>query len=254
MVMPLKGKRILITRDEKQAKEFADKVLQSGGTPVEIPLLQISCKGDEAIKKLRQTRETFRWLFFTSVNGVHCFFQFLGNGAIDNAFLADSKFAAVGRKTAQALESHGYQADFIPSTYSAEAMANEFFAIYPCIEEPVLIIRGNRSRDVLPLWLDKQGIHFQMVEVYETGYRFSEKDNLNAILKQYDLDVMTFTSPSSVDAFMEMKEVPVKNLPPSVCIGTTTEARASAFGLTNLLVPNEFTIDGMLKRMEEYYE
>ncbi|HLR62618.1 MAG TPA: uroporphyrinogen-III synthase [Lentibacillus sp.] len=254
MGLPLKDRRILITREEKQAKEFTYKVLQSGGISVEVPLLKISCKCDEAIRQLSQNRELFRWLFFTSANGVHCFFQLLKESDINHNFLAESKFAAVGHKTAHALEGYGCHAEFIPSTYTAEAITNEFFAEYAQIEEPVLIIRGNRSRSILPLWLKEQGIRFETVEVYETSVRFSENDKLNAVLKQQNLDAITFTSPSSVDAFMEMKEKQYVHFPPIVCIGTTTEVRASEWGLTNLLVPEEFTIDGMMILMEEYFE
>src|SRR5699024_10574796 len=248
------GKRILITREEKQAKEFAQKIMQSGGIPVEVPLLEISCKCHDACRKLNQNRELFKWLFFTSTNGVHCFFQMLEQSAMGNAFLAESKFAAVGRKTANALKSYGYRTDFIPTVYSAEAMTKEFFAKYSQIEEPVLFIRGNRSRDILPVWFKKQGVRFQQLEVYESRYRFSERAHLNEMLKQKNLDAITFTSPSSVDAFMEFKEQALNSLPPIVCIGTTTEERASDFGLTNCLVPNEFTVDGMLTCMEEFFE
>ncbi|WP_010531139.1 uroporphyrinogen-III synthase [Lentibacillus jeotgali] len=254
MALPLKNKRILITREEKQAKDFARKILQFGGIPVEVPLLKISCKRDEGIKELSQSPELFRWLFFTSANGVHCFFQLLKEEGINYNFLTGSKFAAVGCKTAHALENYGFQADFIPSTYSAEAMTHEFFVAYSRIEEPVLVIRGNKSRDILPCWLKEKGTRFETVEVYETGARFSKKDELNAILEQDNLDVLTFTSPSSIDAFMEMKEEQIRYLPPIVCIGTTTKDRASEWGLTHLLVPEEFTIDGMMTIMEEYFE
>ncbi|GGJ84210.1 uroporphyrinogen-III synthase [Lentibacillus kapialis] len=254
MVLPLNGKQILITREEKQAKEFTHQVMQSGGVPIEVPLLKITCKYDEVLAQLNKKRKLFRWLFFTSTNGVRCFFQILKESDISHDFLAESKFAAVGHKTARELESYGYQADFIPSTYSAESMTKDFFTEYSQIEEPVLIVRGNRSRNVLPLWLKGQEVQFETVEVYETGSHLSEKDNLNATLNRQNLDAITFTSPSSVDAFMEMKDKQYMNFPPIVCIGTTTKDRASEWELTNLLVPGEFTIDGMMTLMEEYFK
>ncbi|QKY69593.1 uroporphyrinogen-III synthase [Lentibacillus sp. CBA3610] len=254
MAAPLGGQKVLITREKKQAKEFARKVSQYGGIPVEVPLLKISCKYDEDVINLIQNQRQNKWLFFTSANGVDCFFQILNDYHVDQGLFSEAKFAVVGRKTARALESYGYRADFMPTTYNAETMTNEFFAGYAYMEEPVLLVRGNWSRNELPDWFQEHGIQFQTLEVYETGYHFAMKEKLNAILTQNDLDVITFTSPSSVDAFMKMKETKLNYNLPIACIGTTTEKRASEAGFVNLLVPDEFTIDGMLARMGDYFE
>ncbi|MFD1362909.1 uroporphyrinogen-III synthase [Lentibacillus salinarum] len=254
MVSVLQGKRILITREEKQANDFADKVLQYGGIPVLVPLLKIRCQHNQPNRQLLRNRDSYKWLFFTSTNGVHCFFNLLHEERMDHTCLSESKFAAVGRKTAQALETYGYQADFTPTTYNAETMTNEFFARHSHLEEPVLLIRGNLSRDILPNWFNNQGIRYQTMEVYATGYHDAMKDRLNATLKKHYLDAMTFTSPSSVDAFMTMKDVQLDNAVPVCCIGTTTEKRAAELGLGNLIVPDTFTIDDMLVRLENYFE
>ncbi|SFA68825.1 uroporphyrinogen-III synthase [Lentibacillus halodurans] len=253
MVYTLDGKRILITREESQAKEFSRQVSQHGGIPVEVPLLNIFCKCNKDNIWMIQNLERYQWIFFTSANGVHCFFQLLNEYSM-HPLLSKSKFAVVGRKTAHVLEKFGYRAEFIPTTYSAEAMTKEFFTMYSSMEEPVLLVQGNWSRNILPDWFQEQGICFQALEVYETSYHFTVSGQLNQLLSQNHIDVVTFTSPSSVDAFMEMKEVWCHHDLPIACIGTTTEQRASAYGLTNLIVPDEFTIEGMLARIGEYFE
>ncbi len=223
-------------------------MLEIGGIPVEVPLLKITCKaGQDEIRTL-QGNEHFSWLFFTSVNGVHCFFQLLDYYGIDKKVLVRSKFAAVGHKTAGALEKYGFQTDFIPSVYSAETMTNEFSLSNVYTDGPILLIRGNRSRNVLPDWFREKGIQFTQLEVYETGRNVSVKDELNHQLQQNNLDIITFTSPSSVEAFMDMKETNITADVLIACIGTTTGERAQDFGLRNLLIPDEFTIDGMLEK------
>ncbi|TRM12845.1 uroporphyrinogen-III synthase [Lentibacillus cibarius] len=255
MPFQLHGKKILITREEKQAKLFSHKVRKLGGIPIEVPLLQILCKGGREEMELLQRNEQFSWLFFTSVNGVHCFFTLLNHyGAATEEILAGSKFAAVGHKTARELEKHGFQADFIPSVYSAETMTKEFTLPNTYTDKPILLIRGNRSRNILPDWFKEQGIPFRQMEVYETGFNFAMKDELNRQLQQNKPDIITFTSPSSVEAFMKMKETQDKTDALIACIGTTTEERAMDFGLRNLLIPDEFTIDGMLDKMGSYIE
>ncbi|RYG74836.1 uroporphyrinogen-III synthase [Lentibacillus lipolyticus] len=248
----LYGKRILITREEKQAKIFSRKVIEQGGIPVEVPLLKISCRdGQEEMISYLQN-EHFGWLFFTSVNGVHCFFRLLDHYNVDKRTFAGSNIAAVGHKTASALDEHGFQTNFIPSVYSAETMTREFRLSDAQTDEPILLIRGNKSRNTLPDWFKEQGIRFVPLEVYETGCNFAATDELNAQLEQNKLDFITFTSPSSVEAFMTMKKPECTTDAQIACIGTTTGDRAREFGLHNLLIPDEFTIDGMLDNISSY--
>ncbi|GAB4073278.1 uroporphyrinogen-III synthase [Barrientosiimonas marina] len=253
MVSGLQGKQILITREEKQASVFADQISQYGGVPVQVPLLKITCQHHTSNKELLRSPGTYKWLFFTSANGVSCFFNFLSEEQAVQDFTAGSKFAAVGRKTARVLESYGYQADFIPTTYNAETMTREFFSEHTQLEEPVLLIQGNLSRRILPVWFNEQGIRYNTMEVYRTDVHHEMKDQLNATITQQRFDAITFTSPSSVNAFMEMKNVPLADATPICCIGTTTEQRAASFGFRNLLVPEEFTIGGMVRRLETYF-
>ncbi|SEQ14097.1 uroporphyrinogen-III synthase [Virgibacillus subterraneus] len=252
MSIPLHEKRILITREGNQAKEFSEKVIQHGGKPIEIPLLKISCKDIPENKQQLQNIHHYKWIFFTSSNGVACFFQLANQYKWMSNVFDKIKFATVGHKTAQTLEAYGCKSDFIPSIYNADAMATEFTARYTVIDEPLLIVRGNKSREVLPDWFTKHKIRFDTIEVYETTYNFRVKDELNQLLNQNKLDFITFTSPSAVEAFSEMKDGQIRKNQVFVCIGTTTKKRALEFGITNTLTPEQFTIDGMLEQIIDY--
>ncbi|MBP1947689.1 uroporphyrinogen-III synthase [Virgibacillus litoralis] len=252
MSVPLHEKRILITREENQAKEFSEKVKQHGGKPIEIPLLKISCKDKLENKQLLENIHHYKWIFFTSSNGVVCFFQFAKQYKWMSNVLDKIKFATVGHKTAQTLEAYGYKADFIPSIYNADAMATEFTEKYTVVDEPLLIVRGNKSREVLPEWLTKHEICFDVLEVYETMYNFRVEEELNQLLNQNKLDFITFTSPSAVEAFSEMSNGQIRKNQVFVCIGTTTKKRALELGITNTLTPEQFTIDGMLEQIIDY--
>lgn len=252
MSFTLHEKRILITREESQAKEFSEKVLQYGGKPIELPLLKISCKDKPKNKQLFENLHCYKWIFFTSANGVECFFRLAKQYMWTNDVFVKMKFAAVGHKTAQTLEAYGYHADFIPTTYNAEVMASEFVEQYTVTKEKLLLIRGNRSRDVLPDFFTEHEIHYHVMEVYETMYNFDVKAELNQLLSHDTLDFITFTSPSTVEAYIEMKENKIRNNSVFVCIGTTTEERASELGITNIVTPQLFTIDGMLEQISDY--
>ncbi|WP_164668465.1 uroporphyrinogen-III synthase [Virgibacillus doumboii] len=252
MSVTLHGKKILITREEKQAKEFSEKVLQYGGTPVEVPLLRISCKDIPDKRQVFMNLHRYKWVFFTSANGVECFFKLAKKYKCTSDVLSECKLAAVGHKTASCLSDHGYEAHFIPSTYNAEVMANEFTANHSKMEEPILLIRGNRSRDVLPVWFNELEITFDQLEVYETAYNFQAETELNRVIQREKLDFITFTSPSTVEAFFEMKKNQITSYPEFVCIGTTTSERAAELGIKHTLTPENFTIDGMLNEISNY--
>ncbi|WP_249870959.1 uroporphyrinogen-III synthase [Oceanobacillus saliphilus] len=239
--------KILITRGAKQAKALSDKVIALGGIPIEVPLLRISCKEEAENSQILHNLHRYKWIFFTSSNGVDCFIQLMEKYHLEN--LQDIKFAAVGHKTEQALKDYGYVPSFIPSIYNADVMAAEFLKDFKD-EGPVLLIRGNRSRDVLPTEFSKHELSFDVLEVYETSFNYDAKDQLNELLKKNEIDFITFTSPSTVEAFVEMAEViPEKHY---VCIGTTTEQRALEFGFKSLITPQEFTTDSMLQAISNY--
>ncbi|MFD1039538.1 uroporphyrinogen-III synthase [Virgibacillus byunsanensis] len=246
----LHGKSILVTREKDQAKEFVEKILVNGGTPVEVPLLKISCKYSKEQEQIINRMETYNWLFFTSANGVHCFFKCLNNLGIRFPELKALEIAVVGDKTAHVLEEYGYSAQFIPSTYNADVMAHEFIATHANVNGKVLVIKGNRSRDVLQKEFSKKNIPCDNLEVYETNFNYQIKTKLNELCVTEDLDFLTFTSPSTVEAFIELKNddryLSKLKSTACVCIGTTTENKAMELGFTNTITPSEFTTEGMI--------
>ncbi|SET69814.1 uroporphyrinogen-III synthase [Oceanobacillus limi] len=249
----LHGKKIIVTREKSQAKAFSDKIQQLGGIPIEVPLLKITCNNTEEIRPVMNGLSDGQWVFFTSSNGVHCFVRLLEKYRIEIDRLNRFKIAVVGEKTGIAVEKYGLKPTFSPSIYNAEIMAKEFLeSIYD--GEPILLIRGNRSRDVLPNIFEQLGIDFQMVEVYQTSFHMESKALLHKVLDN-SFDFLTFTSPSSVEAYVELgSDHP--NLEKSlynrcVCIGTTTEQRAIELGFNDTYVPESFTIDGMIGCMRK---
>jgi|SRR5690625_2677226 len=255
MPKQLKDKKVLITREKQQAKVFAEKVLRYGGIPVEVPLLKITCKDRAEDRWAFQSLSKYKWIFFTSANGVHYFFQLAKKYHVHQNLFKNIKLAAVGHKTEKALETHGLTADFIPTIYNAAHMADEFFMRFPD-EDPFLLVRGNRSRNVLPEAFSKIGATFDMIEVYETVYNEEATEDLNKALVEHQFDFITFTSPSTVDAFMKLQKdrlaIEKSGRTIFVCIGSTTEQRAKEVGFHHTLSPREFTIEGMLDCMQNY--
>lgn len=244
MSIHLKGKKILITREAAAAQQFSQQIQAYGGKPVVTPLLEIRCV-PKALNHLTDgALAQFDWIFFTSVNGVRCFFNQSPN-------VKNCKIAAVGPKTAKAVQDFGYEVTFMPTTYNAEVMAKEFFYLYRDSGD-VLFVRGNLASSVLLDAFTAKNKPYQCVEVYETIPNVQEETHLRSVLRDETIDYLTFTSPSTINAFIQLttgervsKEIPV------VCIGTTTEARAKEAGFMQTIVPENFTIEGMIKAIDE---
>lgn len=248
MLGTLRYQRILVTRETSQADVFSQRIKAYDGIPVKVPLLNINCIPFEQALKL----SAYEWIFFTSANGVKCFFERVLN---KNEVINTCKIAVVGKKTEQALNKYGYHANFIPSMYNANVMANEFLRTYTNPGR-ILLVRGNRSRNVLPKVLATHHVNYDSLEVYRTTKNDMMKDELNKQLLEGCIHFITFMSPSAVDAFIDMVDPniwnQIKNQIVSVCIGTTTEKRAHEKEILHTIIPHEFTIEGMIKRMSQY--
>ncbi|NHW59414.1 uroporphyrinogen-III synthase, partial [Escherichia coli] len=75
MNRPLSGKQILVTRARAQAEAFSEKIMEAGGTPIEVPLLQVQKRITKENEKTFHKLHRFTWVFFTSANGVKFFFK-----------------------------------------------------------------------------------------------------------------------------------------------------------------------------------
>ena len=152
------------------------------------------------------------------------------------------------------LSTFGYEADFLPSNFQATNMGEEFFLHYPAPGK-ILYIRGNRSRDVLPDLFRTKGVFFQSMTVYDTLLVKAQKNEIKAWLVNRKLDALTFTSPSTVQAFLSMVNgTEIKGLElPCFCIGPTTAEIAKTNGFEEVLVPERYTINHMVRQMVHYF-
>ncbi len=251
----LQNKTILVTRAAEQAKETKEKIRKYGAIPVEIPLLCIvpSANDAEIQSHIKQIHE-YDWLFFTSKNAVQHFFKRLRK---DNISLQkDICIAAVGTKTKQALQEYGHEAVFTPSKFVAETFSKEIQSLLKHGAR-VLFPKGNLARDVISKTLRAKGITVDDLVIYETKQNEAAKDQLLSVLSQGIPDVITFTSPSTVHAFAEMvKGTEWKKWTTRckiACIGPITAKEAQKYDLHPDIIPEEYTMDGLLSCISEYY-
>lgn len=243
-MLPLAGKKVLVTRGQELAQKFTEKLLANGATVYEVPLLKITCKN--SLNDVHMVKNS-QWIFFTSVNGVKCFFSLIKQY---NITLPSVNFVVVGQKTEKVLQQYGYKATFTPSIYDGENLVKEFLEKYAGVKN-VLLVQGNRSRDVIAKGLSEAGVSFQTLVVYETLYNTDEKYRLQQVLNEVEFDFLTFTSPSTIEAFAKFANKTFSDRTKIVCIGNTTLKRAKQLGFKQVVCPDTYTIEGMIQVMCE---
>jgi uroporphyrinogen-III synthase len=245
----LNGMTVLVPRGKKHAKPFSDLVKKYGGVPVEIPLISFRPVSSPMTNRKWQDRlHTYDWMIFTSNVTVETFFSF----PIDPIVFSNIKIAVIGEKTEEALVRRGIHVDFKPVQYVAEGFVEEF-STYITKGTKVLIPKGNLAREYISTSLEKEGADVDEIIIYETFFPESSRDDLVKALTDKQIDILSFTSPSTVDHFMSV--VKENHLLPAIdhcwimCIGPVTLHRANAQGLRVDAMPNTYTIDHMLQSL-----
>lgn len=163
--------------------------------------------------------ERYRWLVFTSANGVALFFGRAKACGIDFRLFGDKKFAAVGAHTAQALAAFGFIADLVPAQYTSAALAAALKE-RGAAREKVALLRAEEGSDAL------LGAGTQ-VALYRT--RVDEEKLRLACGALGGVKYVTFGSAGGARALLENAALPAGVVP--VCIGgeTAKEVRKQGY-------------------------
>jgi len=251
---PLFGKRIVVTRARAQTSDLIELLEAYGAECLQCPTIRIEALDnyqvlDHAISEL----DTYQWIIFTSVNGVDHFYKRLAKAGKDSRALGKVKIAAIGGPTALKLMKQGIRADFVPEEFRAEGLLAGFQDDLTGVR--VLIPRAEEAREILPGELRKRGADVNVAPAYRTVITAEETDILEAALQKGQVNVITFTSSSTVTNFLEMlggKDI--ARLLEGVliaAIGPITADTAREAGLRVDVVAREYTIKGLTEAIVE---
>lgn len=239
---PLSRKRVLVTGTRYMVKEMETELDALGAETVAISVIESLPILDETVQAALNGIGDYRWLVFTSGNGVEIFFDTLKKCSVDLRRLMHLKFAAVGKNTAEALADHGFQCDFVPSRFSGADLAREWIPQLGTHDQ-VLLMRAKEGTSALPEELEKAGIPYADVALYETWVDERRKDELNrAVL---DADYVTFASGSAVRAFHRMVPEDMLADKKIISIGPSTTKVARELGIAVYQSASEYTSAGI---------
>jgi uroporphyrinogen-III synthase len=243
-------KHILITRARAQADEFAEKLRSAGFEPIYFPVIDIQpVENNLALERALSKLNCYEWVIFTSVNAVDVVFEAFGPLLLQEDRCV--KFAAIGPKTAEGLKARGIVPEFVPEEYVAEAILP---GLGDLIGKWVLMPRAEIARKALPEAIFYAGGVPHEITVYKT---LPTQPDLEGLLALHEgVDVITFTSQSTVENFIAIAEkngLDPRNLPNDpafACIGPITGQAAKDAGLSNIVLAKEYTTDGLLAALK----
>lgn len=253
---PLFGKTVVVTRARAQASALTKKLEAQGARVLEVPAIKIVPPADFApLDKAIAEIDTYKWLILTSVNGVEYFFDRLLKAGKDSRALCGVKIAAIGSATAEALKGYGITADLIPSAYKAEELADALAADTKAGDK-LLLARAKIARNVLPERLRALGAQVDVVTAYETVADCQNKEELLEALESGEASLVTFTSSSTVTNLLDVlgDKKDLLNKVALAAIGPVTAETLEKHGLKPAVSAAEYTIDGLMTAIEEYYK
>lgn len=254
---PLAGKRILVTRSQHQAFRTCRLLEDAGARVVLLPTIKIAPpKNPDALMNALRDLPKYKWLIFTSANGVTAFRTTLFSQGLDSRAMAQLRICAIGPGTAEALEEIGILPDLVPDNHIAEGILTELTK-EKIHGQHILIPRAAIARDVLPDQLRKNGAIVDVVEAYETV--LPDPDEMEPGLTDFragNVDVVTFTSASTVNNLFSIVGSDLVRLCANkvvAVIGPITSKACLERGLKVDVMPHKYTLPDLVDALADYF-
>jgi uroporphyrinogen III methyltransferase/synthase len=165
--------------------------------------------------------------------------------------------AAIGPETAEALRRGGIEPDVVPAEYRAEGLIEALRSRAGC-GDSVLLVRAAEAREVLPRELEARGVRVMVAPAYRTTLAREGADRVRALLESRGIDVVTFTSSSTVRGFREaLAPADLRRLLDGVAvaaIGPVTAESAAEHGLRVSIMPTEYTVPALADAIAGHFE
>ena len=173
--------------------------------------------------------------------------------------MAGVKIAVVGRATGEELLKYGIKVDLIPETFTGEGLAEALIA--KGVEgSRILLPRAVKAHNILPDMLDKAGAEVIIAPVYQNVPPQGRKEELRIELEEKKIDMVTFTSSSTVTNFLTMvdagSEEELRELLDGVdlaAIGPITAKTIEDNRLKVHVQPEQYTIPDMVNAIVDHY-
>lgn len=243
-VLPLQGRRIVVTRAREQAEGLVDRLHALGATAVVVPLIAtvpIATPGEisRVAAEIGASAEP-RWVAFTSAAAVRLVLGAAGVEALSGMWVA-----AVGPATAAALEEARVTLDLIAGNSDASGLAAAMTA-RGMTDAVVWFPSAEGASGALAAALGAAGATVWVQPIYRSVMPDAAAQRLEAAFRD-GVDAITLTSGSTARHLATA--LGDRELPPDVlivCIGEQTASAARDAGLPVHAVATSPSVEGLV--------
>jgi len=246
---PLAGRRIVVTRAQRQSGGLRERLEQQGAEVLLLPTIEIVPPDSyELLDGALRLPQQFHWLVVTSANAVRVLGERLAALGLPVQSLAQLRCAAVGPSTAEAVHELGLTVEIVPERYVGEALAA---ALTDRVRgQRVLLVRAAVARDVVPDALRAAGAAVTVVDAYRTVIPADAVERAQAIFDAAFLpDAVVLTSGSTVTHLLDVLGEAGITFPGAVrcvSIGPVTSAALHDAGLVVAAEAETASLDGLV--------
>ncbi|MEJ2678575.1 MAG: uroporphyrinogen-III synthase, partial [Gemmatimonadota bacterium] len=172
---------------------------------------------------------------------------------VDAGVLDGLRIACVGTSTAAAVEARGGRVSLVPEKHVGEGLLAAMVATGAVNGARILLPRAAEAREVLPDGLRAEGARVDDVAAYRTVPDTEGAAAMRARLAAGDIDMLTFTSSSSVRNFVEAVGADIGAAQVAV-IGPVTGDTARELGLGVVVEAEPHTLEGLVRGLVAWYD
>ncbi len=248
---PLSGKRVAVTRSRSQAGELRAKLEALGAEVLSLPLIDIVEAESHETADVYDGMANYEWLVFTSPNGARFFFKKFFEKFSDLRCIGGVRIACIGESTAREVKRYHLAVDVIPETAVAESLADALLQAQSLDSLNMLVVTGNRNRDVLIRKLEEEGRAIvDVLPVYHNEPADLSEEPDAQSFREKGADAITFTSASTVENFVtqsgQLQLAKGATRPKAISMGPITSAAMKEKGVPVDAEAKEQTLDALV--------
>ena len=196
----------------------------------------------------------YQWIAFMSTNAVEFFFYHMKSLGLDSRELSGVKICCIGSETNKSLETFGLLSDLVPkyfgSKHLSKALSNKFSS-----GDRILIPRTNIAPTDLSEELANLGAIVEQPITYQTEIPEDSRRMLRTTLEKSTIDIITFTSSSTVNHFAELLDGDYRLIEESLvaAIGPSTANTIEKVGLKVDIQASIHTIPGLVSALTNHF-
>lgn len=238
--MPLFGTNVCVTRSKKQAAGITENLKDLGAQVTEINSIKIE-SSSENLKDYIDKLSDYKYVVFTSVNAVNVFFNYLKEISFDIRKVKAS-FAVIGDATDKALKDRGLIADIKAKEFVGEGLLEKLKTVVKKGDN-ILIPCSKQARSYLAEELRNLHCKVEVAHTYS-----SVKGELKNERAFEDVDVVLFTSPSTVRNMIDMVGLEAIKEKLSLAIGPITHKELKNHGI-EAYISEEYCEQGIINKL-----